>query len=100
MRNTMNELYHYGIKGMRWGIRKERKNKDSSIKKKSKTGKSAASKILKVVGGIGVTAIGIYAMPKLQNRLADKLYALYAHQLAKDIIDFDNLGPEIVRNKP
>lgn len=97
MRNTTNELYHYGIKGMRWGIRKERKNKDSSIKKKSKTGKSAASKILKVVGGIGVTAIGIYAVPKLQTKFGKKLYA---HQLAKDIIDFDNLGPEIVRKKP
>lgn len=97
MRNTTNELYHHGIKGMRWGVRKKRKNKDSSIKKKVKSGKSSTSKIIKVVGGIGVTAIGIYAVPKLQDSFSKKLYA---HQLAKDIIDFDNLGPEIVRKKP
>ena len=43
-----------------------------------------------------MTAIGIYAVPKLQDSFGKKLYA---QQLAKDIIDFDNLGPEIVRKK-
>lgn len=91
------ELYHYGIKGMRWGIRKDKKNKKNKVSnpyKKVKIGKVSANNTLKIVGALGITAIGIYAVPKLQNILGRKIYA---RQLVNDVIDFDNLGPEIVR---
>ena len=32
---NQNELYHYGIKGMRWGIRKKRKSSNSEVRKKA-----------------------------------------------------------------
>lgn len=90
----MNELYHYGIKGMRWGIRKDRKSKDSRPNKKVKIGKESVNKTLKIAGAIGVTAVGVFVVPKLQDIAGRKLYA---NLLANDVIDFDNLGPEIVR---
>ena len=27
----MNELYHYGVKGMKWGVRKDRRYTDKEI---------------------------------------------------------------------
>lgn len=34
---TESELYHYGTKGMKWGVRKSRSSSGSSRKKRSKT---------------------------------------------------------------
>lgn len=34
---TENELYHFGVKGMRWGVRKARSSSGSSKKKRTKT---------------------------------------------------------------
>ena len=40
-----NELYHYGIPGMKWGVRRFQPNKGSGKKKRSLSKKSKAAKI-------------------------------------------------------
>ena len=60
-----NELYHYGVPGMKWGVKRGSKNTSSSSegspqkKKKFKaaTGAKVAAGILAVTGGVAMTAI-------------------------------------------
>ena len=40
----LNELEHYGVKGMKWGIRKDRSSKSSGTKKKSSRSEARAKK--------------------------------------------------------
>ena len=40
----LNELEHYGVKGMKWGIRKDRSSKSSGTKKKSARSEARAKK--------------------------------------------------------
>ena len=57
-----NELYHYGVKGMKWGVR----NEDETSAKKQK-GLSSTQKALIAIGGtaaVGLTALGIYKYGK------------------------------------
>lgn len=54
------ELYHYGVKGMKWGHRKNSSSdKRSDNKSESSKGKSTA---LKIVAGIGVAALATVAV--------------------------------------
>lgn len=40
----LNELEHYGVKGMKWGVRKDRSSKSSGTKKKSSRSEAQAKK--------------------------------------------------------
>lgn len=53
MDRSQYELYHYGIKGMKWGVRKKRESKDRYISSeritltgKTKSGKTITAKQL------------------------------------------------------
>lgn len=56
---TDGELYHHGVPGMRWGVRRNRPDTDAEkeyrrveMKKKITNGAKAAGKTLGIVGGV------------------------------------------------
>lgn len=51
-------------------------------------------KVALIIGGIAITAIAFVVVPPIINTISRKLYR--AQSSTKDI-DFDNLGPEIVK---
>ncbi len=56
-----NELYHYGVKGMRWGVRKHRDSGGTLSGRSENRGSSKSSRAKKVVGGALVGIGGIKA---------------------------------------
>lgn len=61
--NTPDELYHYGILGMRWGHRKSKNNIISKIKKeyniyKEANKKDKSVKIANIIGGVAAIGVG------------------------------------------
>lgn len=52
--------------------------------------------ILWMVGFMALVAVGIFVIPPLMKKYSNKLYK---KSLKKDEIDFDNLGPEIVKTE-
>ncbi len=47
-----------------------------------------------VIGFIAVTVIGFLVIPPLIKKYGNKIYR---SSLKKEVIDFDNMGPEIVK---
>ena len=47
-----------------------------------------------VVGIVALTVVGIIVIPPLLRKIENKMYK---QSLKKDEIDYDNLGPEIVK---
>ena len=74
-----NELYHHGIKGMRWGVRRYQ-NKDGSLtpqgKKKYGNVKMANISTATIAAGGTLVNACLYAKNKSEN---SKLRAYYAH---------------------
>ena len=53
-------------------------------------------KVLYFVGGIAITATGFIVIPPLIKKYSNKVYK---ESLADDVIDFDNMGPEIIKKE-
>jgi hypothetical protein len=65
-----NELYHHGVKGMRWGVRKQVTSSSSSKAKSPKLSdaqKTNIKKGAKIAGKILVGAAATYAVVKIPN---------------------------------
>lgn len=58
-----NELKHYGVPGMRWGVRNARKTSNNRSAKNIKAGKKAVGIAL---GVLGTAAVGAVAYKALQ----------------------------------
>ena len=69
------ELSHYGVKGMKWGVRKERKASDSANTNADKLKKAA--KIGAAVAATALVAYGGYKISKLHNEAINDLSRSY-----------------------
>jgi 2'-5' RNA ligase len=68
----VNELFHFGVKGMKWGVRKERSSpKPGETEATTKTTRRGKASI-KVAGGKGVAAHPDAVAAKVANRKAKK----------------------------
>ena len=109
-----NELYHHGIRGQRWGVRrfetssghltaagKKRYDGDKVTKKeqndanntKTKKGLSdGQKKALKIAAGVAVTAAAAYGAKKLMDNvnIRNKKYAELLSNDARDLYDSNN----------
>ena len=96
----MDELKHYGVKGMRWGIRKDRKSsgkhKGSSKSKKFKLSAKQKKYLLIGAAWCGSIAFSYFWATKLSNIASQKLYKASLKKTDWDTI-INNSGPEIVR---
>ena len=61
-------------------------------KKKARIKKAAV-----IVGSAAATVAGVLVIPTVINKLSSKLYK---ESIGRKPIDFDNMGPEIVRKEP
>ena len=67
-----------------------------TIKEENKKKRSAISTALVVAGSAAFTVVGVVVIPSLLKKYSNKLYKF---SIKKNEIDFDNLGPEIVRKE-
>lgn len=67
-----------------------------TIKEENKKKRSAISTALVVAGSAAFTVVGVVVIPPLLKKYSNKLYKF---SVKKNEIDFDNLGPEIVRKE-
>lgn len=51
---SLEELMHYGVKGMKWGVRKERQPMSPETKRRIKQGAIAAGVVLATAGAVSV----------------------------------------------
>lgn len=49
-----------------------------------------------IIGTVAVTTVGFLVIPPLMKKYSNKLYKF---SLKKDNIDFENMGPEVVKKE-
>lgn len=59
--------------------------------------KNIGEKMLLVATGAALTVAGLMFIPSLIQKYGNKAYKV---SLNREVIDFDNMGPEIVPNDP
>ena len=95
-----NYLYHHGVKGMHWGVRKDRASGVSSGRKKKQGLSPNAKKAIKNVALTAGAIAATYVMIKHQDDIANALYkAVINNKNRKKSIDkvIEQMGPEIVK---
>lgn len=95
------ELYHHGVKGMRWGVRKDRSSTTSHKSTSSRKGLSpGAKKAIKISLQLAGTAAVGYVLIKNQNKLAVALYKQNLKSSKKATMKvLDEIGPAIVNRQ-
>lgn len=79
------ELYHYGVKGMKWGVRRGAPPSDQQTKQKAKKRLSTGKKVAigaAVTAGVLATAWAGYTVAKAYGRQAEKVHRS-AQQMAR-----------------
>lgn len=62
---SSDELYHYGVKGMKWGVRKEYVSSSKNLRKSDDTRKDKTKRAIKIGAAVAVTALATYGGYKL-----------------------------------
>lgn len=80
-----NELYHHGVKGMRWGVRKQRpmKGQRRVANTTSDRGKRIAKKVAIGAAIVGGTILASYGAYKLHNKAVTNLSKKYQERGSK-----------------
>lgn len=103
----VDELMHYGVKGMKWGVRRKRwssGSRSSSRKKseKSESGKSTSTTskrvktALKVGAAVAAAGLAVYGGYKF-SRFVKNSNVAYHEQIGRDIVD--KMRPNVARRK-
>lgn len=91
MENYNNELYHYGVKGMKWGVRRDERKLTRNVKKAHKL----ADKVEKMQGKSNATlqsAKGYQVMAQdARNNNNERRYKKFSAKSDKKLREFDAL---------
>lgn len=88
-------LTHHGVKGMKWGVRKDKKNKPLSKREKVLVGSLVASGVLLAAGAITITSLKVR---NTQHKIsAARGYAWVENMLQGDMQNFQTTTPEQLR---
>lgn len=87
-----NELNHYGVKGMRWGVRRSENRSSGSIRKRGASSKESAQRrkrIAKIAAGTAatVTVVAATAVYLKNKKRVDSFIATNAGKVLKSVAD-------------
>ena len=87
-----NELNHYGVKGMRWGVRRSENRSSRSIRKRGASSKESAQRrkrIAKIAAGTAatVTVVAATAIYLKNKKQVDSFVAKNAGKVLKTVAD-------------